>query len=64
VIALSHLAEFLRTHALAFPTLAKFAIAMAIIVCVPRLSLGTNRPIADFFADLGKRLRRSNVYCS
>ena len=63
------------------PTLAKFAIAMAIIVCVPRLSrqiripavvglllsgivigphgldvIGRNRPIADFFADLGKLL--------
>jgi Kef-type K+ transport system membrane component KefB len=60
---------------------AKFAIALAIIVCVPRLSrrarlpavvgfllsgiaigphgldvIGTNRPIADFFADLGKLL--------
>jgi Kef-type K+ transport system membrane component KefB len=81
VIALSHLAEYLRSHALALPTLAKFAIAMAIIVCVPRLSrriripavvglllsgiivgphgldvIGTNRPIADFFADLGKLL--------
>jgi Kef-type K+ transport system membrane component KefB len=76
-----HLAEVLRLHALALPTLAKFAIAMAIIVCVPRLSrrvripavvglllsgivigphgldvIGTNRPIADFFADLGKLL--------
>jgi Kef-type K+ transport system membrane component KefB len=81
VIALSHLAEFLRSHALAIPTLAKFAIAMAIIVCVPRFSrrvripavvglllsgivigphgldvIGTNRPIADFFAGLGKLL--------
>ena len=81
MIALSHLAEFLRSHALAMPTLAKFAIAMAIIVCVPRLSrriripavvglllsgivigphgldvIGTNRPIADFFAELGKLL--------
>jgi Kef-type K+ transport system membrane component KefB len=81
VIALSHLADFLRSHALALPTLAKFAIAMAIIVCVPLLSrrvripavvglllsgivvgphgldvIGANRPIADFFADLGKLL--------
>ena len=81
MIALSQLAEFLRSHALALPTLAKFAIALAIIVCVPRLSrrikipavvglllsgivigphgvdvIGTNRPIADFFADLGKLL--------
>jgi Kef-type K+ transport system membrane component KefB len=78
---LTHLAESLRSHAIALPTLAKFAIAMAIIVCVPRLSrrvripavvgllfagiaigphgldvIGTNRPIADFFADLGKLL--------
>jgi Kef-type K+ transport system membrane component KefB len=73
-----HLIEFLRSHALALPTVAKFAIALAIIVCVPRLSrrvrlpaavglllsgivmgphgldvIGTNRPIADFFAELG-----------
>jgi Kef-type K+ transport system membrane component KefB len=79
VIALSGMTEFLRSHAIALPTLAKFAIAMAIIVWVPRLSrrvhipavvglllsgivigphgldvIGTNRPIADFFADLGK----------
>jgi Kef-type K+ transport system membrane component KefB len=78
---MSQLAEFLRSHALTLPTLAKFAIGMAIIVCVPRLSrrvripavvglllsgvvigphgldvIGTNRPIADFFADLGKLL--------
>ena len=76
-----HLVEFLRSHAIALPTVAKFAIAMAIVVCVPRLSrrirlpavvglllsgivigphgldvIGTNRPIADFFADLGKLL--------
>jgi Kef-type K+ transport system membrane component KefB len=81
VITLSHLADFLRSHALALPTLAKFAIAMAIIVCVPLISrriripavvglllsgilvgphgldvIGANRPIADFFADLGKLL--------
>src|SRR6476646_10330832 len=73
--------EFLRSHAVALPTLAKFAIAMALIVWVPRLSrqvrlpavvglllsgivigphgldvIGTSRPIADFFADLGKLL--------
>jgi Kef-type K+ transport system membrane component KefB len=73
--------EFLRSHALALPTLAKFAIAMAVIVSVPWLSrrvqlppvvglllsgvvlgphgldlIGENRPIADFFADLGKLL--------
>ena len=84
--AFSHLTEFLRSHALALPTLVKFAIAMAIIVGVPRLSrrvgvpavvglllsgivtgpygldvIGTNRPIADFFADLGKLLL---MYCA
>ena len=73
--------EFLRSHAVGLPTLAKFALVMAIIACVPRLShrvhlppvvglllsgiaigphgldvIGTNRPIADFFADLGKLL--------
>jgi Kef-type K+ transport system membrane component KefB len=73
--------EFLRSHVLALPTLAKFAIAMAVIVSVPQLSrwlrlppvvglllsgvvlgphgldlIGDNRPIADFFADLGKLL--------
>ena len=81
MIALSHLVEFLRSHALALPILAKFAIAMAIIVCIPRLShrikapavvglllsgivlgphgldvIGTNRPIANFFAELGQLL--------
>src|SRR5207344_3331953 len=78
---LSHLIEFLRSHAIALPTLAKFAIGLVIIVCVPALSqrvrlpavvglllsgivvgphgldvIGTNRPIADFLADLGKLL--------
>ena len=73
--------EFLRSHALSLPTLAKFAIAMAVIAGVPRLSrwvrlspvvglllsgvllgphgldlVGQNRPVADFFADLGKLL--------
>ena len=73
--------EFLRSHALAMPNLAKFAIGMAIIVGVPPLSrrarlpavvglllsgvvlgphgldvIGQNRPIADFFAELGKLL--------
>ena len=42
--ALSHVAESLRSHALALPTLAKFAIAMAIIVCVPRLSRRAHLP--------------------
>jgi len=73
--------EFLRSHALSLPSLTKFALAMAVIVSVPRLSrrvrlppavglllsgvvlgphglelIGENRPIADFFADLGKLL--------
>ena len=73
--------EFLRSHALSLPTLAKFAIAMAVIISIPWLSrqvrlpsavgfllsgvvlgphgldlIGENRPIADFFADLGKLL--------
>jgi len=77
----THLAELLRLRAAELPTLAKFAIAMAIIVGVPRLSrrvrlpgvvglllsgivvgphgldvFGTIRPVADFFADLGKLL--------
>ena len=38
MIGLPRLSEFLRSQALALPTLAKFAIAMAIIVFVPRLS--------------------------
>ena len=93
--ALSHLAEFLRSHALALPLLAKFAVGMAIIVGVPRLArriripavvglllsgivvgphgldvIGTNRPITDFFAELGKLLlmfcagQRDRVSCS
>src|SRR4051812_43632231 len=73
--------EFLRSHALALPLLAKFALGMAIIVCVPPLCrrihlpdvvglllcgvvvgpsvldiLGKQRPVADFFAELGKLL--------
>lgn len=73
--------EWARAHALSLPTLAKFAIAMAIIVGVPPLSrrihlpavvglllsgvllgpycldiVGKSRPIADFFAELGKLL--------
>jgi Kef-type K+ transport system membrane component KefB len=73
--------EFIRTHALALPDLAKFGLAMAVIVGVPRLCsrirlpavvglllsgviigphvlgfFGEKRPIADFFADLGKLL--------
>ena len=73
--------EFTRSHALALPPLAKFALGMAIVFGVPALSrrvrlpavvglllsgvvlgphvldvFGTQRPIADFFADLGKLL--------
>jgi Kef-type K+ transport system membrane component KefB len=69
--------EFLRSHAVSLPSLAKFSIAMVVIVSVPWLShrvrlglllsgvllgphglelIGENRPIADFFADLGKLL--------
>jgi Na+:H+ antiporter len=73
--------EFIRSHALDLPPLAKFALGMAVIFGVPALSrlvripavvglllsgvvlgphvldvFGTKRPIADFFADLGKLL--------
>src|SRR5260370_18625589 len=73
--------ETLHSHALSLPTLAKFAIGMAIIVGVPPLCrrarlaavvglllsgvvigphgldvIGQNRPIADFFPDLGKMM--------
>jgi Kef-type K+ transport system membrane component KefB len=44
VIALSQVTDVLRSHALALPTLAKFAIGMAIIVCVPRLSRRVRLP--------------------
>jgi Sodium/hydrogen exchanger family len=74
-------AEFLRSHAMALPVLAKFACGMAIIVGIPQLCrrirlppavgllasgiaigphgldmFGQHRPIADFFAELGKLL--------
>ena len=73
--------EFLRSHALSLPTLAKFAIAMGVIVGVPPLArrvhfpivvgllltgviigphgldvAGQNRPVAEFFAELGALL--------
>src|SRR5437016_2716562 len=73
--------EWVRGYTLSLPILAKFAVAMAIIVGVPPLSrrihlppvvglllsgvilgpycldiIGKNRPIADFFAELGKLL--------
>ena len=73
--------DFIRSHALALPQLAKFALGMAIIFGVPALCrrvrlpaavglllsgvvlgphvlevVGTQRPVADFFADLGKLL--------
>ena len=75
------LLEALRSHILALPDLAKFAVVVAIIVGVPRLTqriglpptvgllvfgvalgphalglFGEHRPIADFFAQLGKLL--------
>ena len=37
-LIVAHLIEFLRSHDVALSTLAKFAKAMVIIVCVPRLS--------------------------
>jgi Kef-type K+ transport system membrane component KefB len=73
--------EWLHSHALSLPSLAKFALGMAIIVGIPPLSrrarlpavvglllcgvalgphvlgfFGEHRPIADFFAELGKLL--------
>jgi Kef-type K+ transport system membrane component KefB len=78
---MGHLIEFVRSHALALPTIAKFAVALAVIVGIPLLSrrvrlpavvgfllsgvlfgphglglIGENRPIADFFGELGKLL--------
>ncbi|MGH7195100.1 MAG: cation:proton antiporter, partial [Candidatus Saccharimonadales bacterium] len=75
------LLDALRSHILALPDLAKFAIVVAAIVGVPRLAhrirlpamvgllvfgvalgphalgfFGENRPVADFFAELGKLL--------
>jgi Kef-type K+ transport system membrane component KefB len=75
------LVDALRSYVLALPPLAKFAIAMAVIVGVPPLArrvrlpemvglllfgvvlgphvlglFGENRPIANFFAELGKLL--------
>jgi len=73
--------EWVRTHALSLPLLAKFAIGLGLIVIVPQLSrrvhlpavvglllvgvlfgpygldlIGEDRPIADFFGELGKLL--------
>jgi Kef-type K+ transport system membrane component KefB len=73
--------DFVRTHLLTLPSLAKFAIALAVIVGIPPLSrrlrlpaavgllltgvvlgphgvdlFGEHRPIAQFFAELGKLL--------
>jgi len=78
---MDHLIEFVRSHALALPSLAKFAVALAVLVGIPPLSrrvrlpavvgfllsgvlfgphglglFGANRPVADFFAELGKLL--------
>src|SRR5580704_14596736 len=73
--------DAIRSHVLALPDLAKFAVIIAAIVGVPRLAariglppmvglllfglilgphvlgfFGEHRPIADFFAELGKLL--------
>jgi Kef-type K+ transport system membrane component KefB len=73
--------EYIRSHALALPPLAKFALSMVIIFGIPPLSrrvrlptvvgllligvvvgphvldvFGEQRPIAEFFADLGRLL--------
>ena len=73
--------EWVRTHALSLPLLAKFAMGLGLIVIVPQLSrrvhlpavvglllvgvlfgpygldlIGEDRPIADFFGELGKLL--------
>ena len=75
------LLDAIRSHVLALPDLAKFAVIIAAIVGVPRLAarigmpamvglllfgvisgphvlgfFGEHRPIADFFAELGKLL--------
>jgi Kef-type K+ transport system membrane component KefB len=71
--------EWLRSHAVSLPLLAKFAVGIGVIVIIPKIShrirlpsvvglllcgvlfgpyglelIGKNRPIADFFAELGK----------
>jgi Kef-type K+ transport system membrane component KefB len=73
--------DWLREHALSLPLLAKFAVALGVIVIVPQISrrlrvpavvvflvsgvifgpyglelIGKERPVADFFAELGKLL--------
>lgn len=78
---LAALLEWVHAHALSLPTLAKFALGMAVIVGVPPLCrrihlpavvglllsgvilgpycldvMSKNRPVADFFAELGKLL--------
>ena len=77
----THVIDFVRNHLFTLPTLAKFAIGMAMLVVIPRLCrrlhvppavglllggvivgpyalgiFGTERPIADFLAELGKLL--------
>jgi Kef-type K+ transport system membrane component KefB len=77
----SDIISFVRNHLFTLPVLAKFALGMAMIVAIPRLSrrlhipaavgllvggviigpyvlgfFGTDRPIADFMAELGKLL--------
>src|SRR5271157_5302697 len=76
-----HALDFVRDHVITLPVLAKFALAMAMLVIIPRLCrrahlpdavglllggvvvgpyvlgfFGTDRPIADFMAELGKLL--------
>src|SRR5258708_4666370 len=78
---LMDLLDAIRSHVLALPDLAKFAVIIAAVVGVPRLAariglppmvglllfggilgphvlgfFGEHRPVADFFAELGKLL--------
>src|SRR5262252_276261 len=49
-----HLLELIRSHAVALPELAKFAIGMAVIVCVPPLCRRVRLPsvVGLFFAGI------------
>jgi Kef-type K+ transport system membrane component KefB len=76
-----HIVGFIQHHLFALPNLAKFALGMVMLVCIPRLCrrahvpaavglllggviigpyvlgfFSTDRPIADFMAELGKLL--------
>src|ERR1700761_1170057 len=80
-MTIANILDFMRSDALAVPSLAKFALGMLMLVVIPRLGrrmrvpaggglllggviigpyvlgiFGTERPIADFMADLGKLL--------